>query len=451
MRTCIVGGTGNISTSIVRQLLARGDEVTCFNRGRSGHPPPGARVIQGDRWQREQFEAAMQRERFDAAIDMLCFSAEDAASSVRAFRGVRHFIQCSTVCTYGTALGALPVTEEHPLRPDTGYGRAKAAADAVFLEAHRREGFPATILKPSTTFGPKMGLIRQLAWEFSWIDRIRRGLPLLVCDDGSALQQFLHVDDAAHAFVEVLGQPRCVGQTYHLVSPEVVTWADYHRRAMNVLGRRVPLIGVALSELIAHKVPGIGLCQTVFAHHGHYSPEKLMREVPAFRPRLSLEEGMRQVIAELDASGRIPAADSTGWEDQIIEACQRQGRARLLDHEPGADSVSNSPHRKRAYSMSQSSKSNPKEAVAQLLARAATDAGLRQSLQKDAKSVLEKEAGLTLPPDITLQVLQETATVRYLVIPPAQAQTMQASAESKQGAADSNMVVGLGWKIIDPG
>ena len=93
MKIGIVGGTGNISQSILRLLLEQGHEVVCFNRGQTKKPPEGVRVIQGDRQNREEFEQKMQAEKFDAAIDMICFTAEDAASSVRAFRGVGWFVQ----------------------------------------------------------------------------------------------------------------------------------------------------------------------------------------------------------------------------------------------------------------------------------------------------------------------------------------------------------------------
>ena len=101
MKIGIVGGTGNISQPIVRLLLEQGYEVVCFNRGQTIKAPKDVRVIQGDRWNREDFEHKMQAEKFDAAIDMICFNAEDSASSVRAFRGVGWFVQTSTVCTYG--------------------------------------------------------------------------------------------------------------------------------------------------------------------------------------------------------------------------------------------------------------------------------------------------------------------------------------------------------------
>jgi nucleoside-diphosphate-sugar epimerase len=320
MRICVIGGTGNISTSIVNLLLALGHEVTCFNRGLSGKVPEGADFIRGDRRGHVAFERTMQAERFDAAIDMLCFNGEDAASSVRAFPHVRHFVQCSTVCTYGTAHDWMPVTEDHPLRPTTAYGRHKAEADDVFLEAYHRRGFPVTILKPSTTYGPQQGLLRQIAWEFSWIDRIRKGKPLLLCDDGAALHQHLHVDDAALGFVHVVGRAHCIGQVYHLVDRGCITWADYHRTAMRVLGREVELVGVPLADLLSLNVPQGQICPEVFAHHGYYSAEKLFRDVPEFRPVVSLERGMREVIDAMDRAGRIPNAELEDWEDRIIAA-----------------------------------------------------------------------------------------------------------------------------------
>ena len=309
MRICVIGGTGHISTSLVRFLLTQGHEVTCVTRGQSGEVPAGARWMRGDRRERAAFERRMQATPFDAAIDMICFTREDAASSVRAFPHVQHFVQCSTVCTYGIDHEWMPVTEDHPRRPTTAYGGHKAQADAVFLEAYDRQGFPVTIVKPSTTYGPTQGLLRQIAWEFPWIDRIRQGRPLLICGDGNTLHQHLHVEDAALGFAHILGKAHCLGQTYHLVDRGCITWADYHRTAMRVLGRQVELVGVPLAELITGNVPNVQICREVFAHHGYYSAEKLFRDVPEFRPAVSLERGMQEVIDAMDRAGRIPNAN----------------------------------------------------------------------------------------------------------------------------------------------
>src|SRR4029453_1601588 len=186
----------------------------------------------GDRRERATFEHTLQAERFDAVIDMLCFTRGDALSSLRPYRNSPHVVQCSTVCTYGITYDWLAVTENNPLPPPPPYGQHKAAADAILLEASARAGFPVTILKPSTTYGPMQGMLRQIAWEFSWIDRIRQGKPIVVCGEGNALHQHLHVEDAARGFVQVLGKAQCLGQTYNLVSEPPITWAAYHRTAM---------------------------------------------------------------------------------------------------------------------------------------------------------------------------------------------------------------------------
>ncbi len=320
MKIGIVGGTGNISESIVRLALEQGHEVVCVNRGEHRPVVEGARLIRIDRNDCARFEALMQAETFDAAIDMISFNAEDAASSLRAFRDVGVFVQTSTVCTYGIDYDWLPATEDHPLRPITGYGRGKAAADALLLEAYYRDGFPVVILKPSTTYGPQQGLVRQVAWDFSWLDRIRQGKPILVCGDGNALHQHLHVDDAAKAFVGVLDKPTCIGQSYNVVRREFITWADYHRLAMQVLGREVDLVGVPFADLKRSNVPDFDICEEIFAHHVVYSPEKLFRDVPEYQPTVLLADGMTQTIAAMDADGRIPGADTNTWEDAVIAA-----------------------------------------------------------------------------------------------------------------------------------
>ena len=323
MKIGIVGGTGNISQSIVRLLLEQGHEVVCFNRGQTIQSPGGVRVIQGDRNNREDFEHKMQAEKFDAAIDMICFNAEDAASSVRAFRGVGWFVQTSTVCTYGIQYDYFPSDESHPLRPITEYGRNKVAADKAYLEAYYREEFPVVIIKPSTTYGPVQGMLRQICWDFSWIDRTRKGKPVIVCGDGFSLHQHLHVDDIAKAFAGAIGKQHTIGQTYNAVNRGCTTWAEYHRLAGKILGREVDLVGIPFEDLKNLNVPDAGILEDEFAYNAYYSSERLFRDVPEFHPQISLEQGMTQVFEVMEREGRIPNSDELKWEDEIIARQKR--------------------------------------------------------------------------------------------------------------------------------
>jgi hypothetical protein len=60
-----------------------------------------------------------------------------------------------------------------------------------------------------------------------------------------------------------------------------------------------------------------------------------------------------------------------------------------------------------------------RELEARLLDRAWKDAAFRRALLEDPKGTLEREFKVKLPAGVSLTVLEETATGRYLVLPPA--------------------------------
>jgi nucleoside-diphosphate-sugar epimerase len=324
MRVLVIGGTGLISTGIVKALLARGHEVSVFNRGqRPSRLPEGVTYLHGDRKDYPAFEAAMQQVEVDAVIDMIAFVPEDTQSAIRAFRGrVRHFIHCSTVCTYGVTLTRLPADEEEPLRPISGYGRNKVACDQALLEAHRGDGFPATIFKPSHTYGPGGALIRQLGGDKYFIDRLRKGKPIIVAGDGTTLWQSLYCDDAGVGFAAAVGNEKTIGQVYNIVGREVVTWDEYHRRLAAAIGCEARIVHVPSDLLVAVAPDRYRGLDEIFRHHGVYSAAKLRDHVPEFKTTVSWEEGVRRNVEWMDAEGLSANSDEDDLEDRIIAAMQ---------------------------------------------------------------------------------------------------------------------------------
>jgi nucleoside-diphosphate-sugar epimerase len=127
------------------------------------------------------------------------------------------------------------------------------------------------------------------------------------------------VDDIAKAFVGVIGKEHTKGQTYNAVNRGYITWADYHRWAGKILGRETQLVGVPFETLKRLNIPDFGICEEIFAHHIYYSSEKLFRDVPEFRPQVTLEQGMSEVFEAMEREGRIPNSDELTWEDEIIQ------------------------------------------------------------------------------------------------------------------------------------
>jgi nucleoside-diphosphate-sugar epimerase len=322
MRVVVVGGTGNISTGIVKSLLSLGHEVTVFTRGqRESRLPDGVRYLTGDRKDRAGFEAMMQAERFDAAIDMICYTAEDAASTLRAFRGVKHLIHCSTVCTYGGPLPFVPANEETPLRPITDYGRHKVAADEILLG---QTEIPVTIFKPAHTFGPTWIVLRQLGFDPAWIDRLRKGKPIIVSGDGQNLWSWCHSDDAGVGFAHAVGREKCFGQIYNITRPDYLTWQEYHERVAAALNLPITIVHVPAETILASPLgKKAGLLASQARWNQAYDVSKLQRDIPEFQPKVSLEDGVRECVANMDRRGTMGNSDEDDTEDRLIAAQRR--------------------------------------------------------------------------------------------------------------------------------
>lgn len=346
MRVLVIGGTGLISTGIVKALLARGDEVAVFNRGqRKSRLPTGVTYLHGDRKNYPAFERAMQDVECDAVIDMIAFVPEDSLSAIRAFRGrVKHFIHCSTVCTYGVTLTKLPADEEELLRPISDYGRNKVACDEALLEAYRTDGFPVTIFKPSHTYGPGGALIRQLGWDRYFIDRLRKGKPIIVAGDGTTLWQSLYSDDAGVGFAAAVGNPRTLGQVYNIVGDEVVSWDDYHRRLAAAIGCEARIVHVPSDLLVAVAPDRFRGLSEIFRYHGVYTSAKLKRDVPEFQPKVAWEEGVRRNVEWMEQEGLIADSDEDDLEDRIIAAIERAREELILLGSRGGEGRVPPPH-----------------------------------------------------------------------------------------------------------
>lgn len=320
----VIGGTGAISRAIVQSLLRRKYRVTVFHRGQSVDPPPASvAVLRGDRRDRAAFEAMLRDQRFDTVIDMISFDAQDAASAVHALRGrVSHFVHCSTVMTYGPPFIGLHQNETAPLNARNGraYGAGKVAADELLLRAYADDGFPVTIIKPSFTYGPGRDLFRQLSLTTEWIDRLRKGKPILSAGDGQNYFQFLPAGDAGEAFAELVGHPASIGQVYNLVHPEASTWDEWHRAVARALRVEANIVHAPQDLLLKVAPQRYGYLAHNFGHTQVFSGAKLAGLLPDWRPVVPREDAIAATIAWMNQHNRVADSDADALEDQIISA-----------------------------------------------------------------------------------------------------------------------------------
>jgi nucleoside-diphosphate-sugar epimerase len=330
MRTLIIGGTGLISTSLTRQLLARGEEVTLYNRGRAeARFPEGAKRLTGDRKEYAAFEAQMAGAgSWDCVIDMINYLPEDAESAARAFRGrTQQFIFCSTVDVYQKPATRYPYREDEPRAGLGDYARNKVSCEAIMMEAHRKGDLPVTILRPAHTYGEGGVIIHSLGGSTTYLDRIRKGKPIVVHGDGNSLWVSCHIDDVARAFVNAIGNAKTLGKAYHVPGEEWMTWNVYHQKVAEAMGAPPPTLVHIPSELLARVAPKrAGVCAINFQFNNIFDTTAARTDLD-FRYTIPFVEGARRTIAFLEERGRIASSDDDPFDDRIIAAWQRLGAA----------------------------------------------------------------------------------------------------------------------------
>jgi nucleoside-diphosphate-sugar epimerase len=297
-----------------------GHAVTIFTRGRSGKPvPDGIDALVGDRRERDAFRRLFADRRYDAVIDCICFTAEDADADVETFDGrTGHLVMISTDFTYGGEPRRLPLTEESPRNAVGGYGRNKVAAEERFFSAWRERRFPVTILRPPHIMGEGglLGTGSLRGRDAGLLDRLRRGEPVVLLDEGTLLIQPVVHRDIAGAALAAIGRPATHGQAYNISGPELVTTRRYYEIVAEELGVGLRALSLPSSVYLA-AFPD----RAPFAQHRAYDLTKLARDT-GFSPQIGLRDAIREMIAWLQANPPAPAPD-TSPEPHLAAAIQR--------------------------------------------------------------------------------------------------------------------------------
>ena len=332
MNTCIIGGTGLISTAITRYLLERNVTLTLYNWDDFPTEFDGrVRKVKGDRRNYAEFERTVAGlGPFDCVIDMICFLHQEAESDIRAFAGrTRQLIFCSTTDVYTKPAPAFPIREDTERKPlkEFPYAWEKAECELRFWEAHARGDFALTVIRPSATYGEGRGLVDPFRSEPFYFDRIRKGLPLIVHGDGTSLWSSAHRDDTATAFAGAAGNPAAFGKAYNATGDHCVTWNQYWQQASEAIGCRTPPLVHIPTDVLLRTVPNrASWCGVNFRHNNIFYNDAAKREL-GFSVHVPFDAGVRRIVQWLDDHQRIPPASSAPWYDRILDAWARHGEA----------------------------------------------------------------------------------------------------------------------------
>mgnify|MGYP001765561488 FL=1 len=297
MKALFIGGTGNISSACSKLALDRGVELYLLNRGQSLRPlPEGARVINADIRDPNAAREALGSLRFDVVADFIAFTPQHIETDLQLFRGrTGQYLFISSASAYQTPPATLPVTEAAILdNPVWQYSRDKAACEERLLRAYREEKFPFTIVRPSHTYSE---VYVPVHGNWTTIDRMLRGMPVIVHGDGTSLWTLTHSSDFAKGFVGLLGNSRAIGEAYHITSDEWLTWNQIHEILAAAVGVQPELVHVP-SDLIAAYDPIWG--ESLLGDKAHsfiLDNSKIKRVVPDFVCTTPFSRGAEEIIA----------------------------------------------------------------------------------------------------------------------------------------------------------
>ncbi len=246
MKILILGGTLFLGRHITEAALARGHQVSLFNRGRCNPDLfPTVEKLIGDR---DGDLSALHQRKFDAVIDTSGYRPEQMQAVAAALGdAVPHYTFISSISVYRTFAPGCRFNEEAPLlEGDEGYGALKARSEASIEAA-----YPGKVahVRPGLIVGPHDPTDRFTYWP----RRIFQGGDVLAPGSPERPVQLIDVRDLAEWCVHLTEQ-RSVGR-FNVAGPETnLTMAQLLAECIAVTAGNARLHWVADVDLLAEEV-----------------------------------------------------------------------------------------------------------------------------------------------------------------------------------------------------
>ncbi|UCC67270.1 MAG: SDR family NAD(P)-dependent oxidoreductase [Armatimonadota bacterium] len=147
-------------------------------------------------------------------------------------------VHTSTSECYGTARYT-PINEEHPLQGQSPYSATKIGADKLVESYCRSFDLPAATLRPFNAFGPGQSARAVIPTILS---QLIAGRPELRLGSLEPIRDMSYVANAVDAFLQIADCDEAIGETVNAGSGEGRTIQEIAEAAMEVVGRRVPVV-----------------------------------------------------------------------------------------------------------------------------------------------------------------------------------------------------------------
>lgn len=311
MATVAVTGAGFIGTAICRRLVAEGHDVIGIDvdpHAAARVAETGAQFRRADTSDRGAVRGALAGAELvvhTAALlpgsggmadfvrvnvggtENVCVAARDA--------GVGRVVHLSSVAAWGYDFKT-DITEDEPLasRSSNPYIATKASSELVA----RRYG--ATVVKPGDVYGPESQPWAVLPFEL--IKAGRFAVPM----GGRGIVTPVYVDDLVDCVYRALTLPAGDRGVFTAWDGSPVTAKDFFSHYARMLGKRgVRTVPAPVLRPVMRLTPGVDPDDVTFLMRRAAYPNARARELLGWRPRVTLDEGMRRTERWLREAGML--------------------------------------------------------------------------------------------------------------------------------------------------
>ncbi|WP_405483959.1 GDP-mannose 4,6-dehydratase [Streptomyces sp. NBC_00009] len=192
---------------------------------------------------------------------------------------VRRLLHTSTSEVYGTALTA-PISETHPLQPQSPYSASKIGADMLALSHRHAFELPVTVVRPFNTYGPRQSARAVIPTILS---QLHAGATEIRLGSLTPTRDFTYVTDTAAGFLALADCDRALGEAVNLGTGREISIGDLATALIAASGRDAKVVVDP-----ARLRPSGSEVQRLLSDNAR------AREWAGWQPEMSLEDGLRR-------------------------------------------------------------------------------------------------------------------------------------------------------------
>jgi NAD dependent epimerase/dehydratase len=197
-------------------------------------------------------------------------------------RGVKRVVHTSTSEVYGTAR-KVPISEEHPLQPQSPYSATKIAADSIAMSFHHAFALPLVVARPFNTYGPRQSARAVIP---TIITQLLEGKKRIRLGRVDPTRDFNYVADICEGMIALAQCDEAVGQVVNIGSGSEISIGELANMIGHVMGTKFEIETEAARLRPEESEVERLLCDG-----------SRLRKLTGWAPKVALREGLEKTLA----------------------------------------------------------------------------------------------------------------------------------------------------------